>query len=113
MVHVKSVPRSIEFYEKLGFAVRNTFVPDGRSEPSWAWLQGGEAHLMVTRADEPLDAEQQAVLFYLYCPDVPSFRAALQSEGVAVGEIQYPFYAPRGEFRVADPDGFVLMVTHT
>jgi catechol 2,3-dioxygenase-like lactoylglutathione lyase family enzyme len=113
MAHVKSVPRSLEFYEKLGFTVRNTFVPDGRNEASWAWMQAGGAHLMLTRADEPFDAEQQAVLFYLYCGDVPAFRSALQERGVAVGEIQYPFYAPRGEFRVADPDGFVLMVTHT
>ncbi len=113
MAHVKSVPRSIEFYEKLGFTVRNTFVPDGRSEPSWAWLQVGGAHLMVTRADEPVEASQQAILFYLYCADVAALRAALQKQGLVVGEIQYPFYAPRGEFRVADPDGFVLMVTHT
>jgi len=113
MAHVKSVPRSIEFYQKLGFTVRNTFVPEGRSEYSWAWLQAGGAHLMVTRADEPVEASRQAVLFYLYCSDVPAFRAALEKEGVTVGEIQYPFYAPRGEFRVTDPDGFVLMVTHT
>jgi hypothetical protein len=113
MAHVKSVPRSVEFYEKLGFAVRNTFVPDGRSEPSWAWIQAGGAHLMLTRADEPIDAEQQAVLFYLYCGDVPAFRSVLQERGIEVGEIEYPFYAPRGEFRVADPDGFVLLVTHT
>ena len=113
MPHVKSVPRSIEFYERLGFTVRNTFVPDGRSEASWAWLQAGGAHLMVTRADEPVEASQQAVLFYLYCEDLPAYRAALQAQGIEVGEIQYPFYAPRGEFRVTDPDGFVLMVTHT
>ena len=42
---------------------------------------------MVTRADEPLDAAQQARLFYLYCRDVPSFRASLQNAGVLVGEI--------------------------
>ncbi len=113
MPHVKSVPRSIEFYERLGFTVRNSFVPDGRSEASWAWLQAGGAHLMVTRSDEPVEASQQAVLFYLYCEDVPAYRAALQAQGVEVGEIQFPFYAPRGEFRVTDPDGFVLMVTHT
>jgi len=33
--------------------------------------------------------------------------------GVNAGPIQYPFYAPGGEFRVTDPDGYVLMVTHT
>ena len=39
------------------------------------------------------------------CPPAPSRDA-----GVAGGEIKSPFYAPRGEFRVEDPDGYVLMV---
>jgi len=29
------------------------------------------------------------------------------------GPIQYPFYSPRGEFRIQDSDGYVIMVTHT
>ena|SRR3970040_1663735 len=113
MVHVKSVPRSIEFYEKLGFSVGNTFTPLEQNEPTWAWLKSGGAHLMVTRAGEPVDARAQAVICYIYCEDVPCFRAELQESGVAVGENEYPFYAPRGEFRVKDPDGYDLMITHT
>lgn len=83
MMFVASVPRSIEFYAKVGFEVDNTFVPPGQTEPSWAWLRSGGAHLMVA-ASEPVPAE-----------------------------IEYPFYAPRGEFRVKDPDRYALMVTHT
>ncbi|MGH8003458.1 MAG: VOC family protein [Limisphaerales bacterium] len=113
LVHVKSVPRSIEFYKKFGFAVGNTFTPPDQKEPSWAWLKSGGAHLMVTRAGEPVDARAQSVIFYIYCEDVPSFRGELQKNGVVVGEIEYPFYAPRGEFRVTDPDGYCLMITHT
>jgi hypothetical protein len=52
-------------------------------------------------------------LFYLYCPEVAAFREQLIQAGVDVGPIQYPFYAPRGEFRIVDPDGYVLMITHT
>ena len=113
MAHVRNVGESIAFYRKLGFEVRNTFVPAGGSDPAWAWLEADRAHLMVARADEPVVAGQQAVLFYLYCDDVPATRDAIERAGVAVGEIAYPFYAPRGEFRVHDPDGYVLMVTHT
>lgn len=113
MVHVKSVPHSIEFYKKLGFEVGNTFTPSDQKEPSWAWLKSGEAHLMVTRAGEPVDASAQAVIFYIYCEVVPTFREELQKNGVQVGKIEYPFYAPRGEFRVKDPDGYDLMITHT
>lgn len=112
MIFVKSVLRSIEFYKKLGFEAGNTFTPADRTEPTWAWLQAGGAHLMVTLASEPVDAAQQAIIFYLYCEDVPSFRAALEKEGLKVGAIEYPFYSPRGQFCLVDCDGFALTVTH-
>jgi len=113
MSFVRSVPRSVEFYGRLGFAVGNSFVPPGETEPTWTWLSSGRAQLMLARASEPVVASQQCILFYLYCDDVTAFRAGLQAGGVEVGEITYPFYAPRGEFRVTDPDGYALMVTHT
>ncbi len=113
MIFVKSVPRSIEFYEKLGFEVGNTFTPSGRTEPSWASLHSGGARFMVSTASDPADASQQAFILYLYCEDVASFHQELQTKGIGVGEIAYPFYNPRGEFRVADPDGFGVIITHT
>jgi catechol 2,3-dioxygenase-like lactoylglutathione lyase family enzyme len=113
LAHVRSVPDSIAFYRKLGFEVGNTFMPEGTTEPTWAWVRSSNAHLMLAKAGEPVVPEQQAVLFYLYCDDVPATRASLQEAGVRVGPIEYPFYAARGEFRVEDPDGYVLMITHT
>jgi uncharacterized glyoxalase superfamily protein PhnB len=114
MAHVRNVGDSIAFYRKLGFEARNTFGPEGRTEPTWAWLESdGGSSLMLALASHPVIAEEQAVLFYLYCDDVTATRARLAEAGIAVGAIEYPFYAPRGEFRVTDPDGYVLMVTHT
>jgi Glyoxalase/Bleomycin resistance protein/Dioxygenase superfamily len=113
MAFVKSVPQSIAFYKKFGFVEGNTHTPEGAAEPSWAWLKSGGAHLMLSQASEPIDPQQQAILFYLYCDEVTAFRSKLLEAGVEAGSVQYPFYAPRGEFRVTDPDGWVLMVTHT
>ena len=113
MAHVSNVKQSIAFYSKLGFAEGNTHTPEGGVEPVWAWLMSGGAHLMLAQATEAVDATQQAVLFYVYCDDVVPFRNMLIEAGVDVGPVQHPFYAPRGEFRVTDPDGYVLMVTHT
>jgi hypothetical protein len=113
LVHVASVDRATAFYARLGFAIRNTVVPDGGAEPVWAWLTSGEAQIMVAQADQPVDPAAQAVLFYLYCSDVPAFHEQLTRDGLAPGEIRYPFYCPRGEFRLVDPDGYVVMVTHT
>ena len=58
MLHVASLPRSIAFYETLGFRVANTFTPDGQAEPTWAWLTGDGADLMLTQATAPVVPEQ-------------------------------------------------------
>jgi predicted enzyme related to lactoylglutathione lyase len=113
MAFVKSVTASIEFYRRVGFDVGNTVTDRGEAEPRWAWLRSDGAHLMVARATAPVIASEQAVLFYLYVDDVAAKQAELKSAGVAAAEIAYPFYAPKGEFRIEDPDGYVLMVTHT
>lgn len=114
MASVASVPRSIEFYAGLGFECGNSHTPEGGTEPVWAWLRtrdGGQ--LMVAKALEPVDPKAQSVLYYVYCDDVAGLRRQLSEAGVEVGEITYPFYAPKGEFRVIDPDGYTLMVSHT
>jgi hypothetical protein len=54
----------------------------------------------------------QDILFYMYAPDVAAYRAELEVKGVKVGPIKYPFYSPRGEFRIDDPDGYTLFVSH-
>jgi catechol 2,3-dioxygenase-like lactoylglutathione lyase family enzyme len=113
LAHVRDVERSIAFYTRLGFEVGNTHVPEGARAPVWAWLRRGRAQLMLGQAGEPVEPERQAVLFYLYCADVEGFRAALLQAGLEAGEIKHPFWAPRGEFRLEDPDGYVLMITHT
>ena len=113
LAHVASVPRSIEFYRKLGFEVANTFTPPESQEPSWVWLKRDRADLMLSKASAPVLPEEQAVLFYLYFENVDETRRKLEEAGIAAGPIQHPFYNPRGEFRVQDPDGYVLMITHT
>lgn len=111
--HVANVPASVAFYRKLGFEVAGTFTPPNATDPTWVSLERGEARLMLAKATAPVVAEEQAVLFYLYFEDVPKTRRELEEAGVNAGPIQYPFYNPRGEFRVHDPDGYVLMLTHT
>jgi catechol 2,3-dioxygenase-like lactoylglutathione lyase family enzyme len=110
MLHVASVPRSIAFYERLGFDVLRDVTPPGQADPSWAWMQSGGASLMLVRASAPVDAEQQAVIFVLYSANVEAFHAALRAEGITVGEIEHAPEGPLGRFRVADPDGYALLI---
>ena len=113
MLFVADVERSINFYQQLDFELANTFTAEGATKPTWAWLQSHDAGLMVAAANEPVVAEQQRILFYLYTDDVNAAHAQLTAAGLAPGPITTPFYAPRGEFRLEDPDGYVLMFTHT
>jgi hypothetical protein len=78
---------SIEFYKKLGFEVANYYPQDRKVIPS-----------------------QQAVIFCLYAEDVAAFRDETIAAGIDAGPLEHPFYLPLGEFRVHDPDGYVVMI---
>ncbi len=112
MVHVADLAASTAFYGQLGFTICNSFTPPSADQPVWAYLTAGGAALMLARADEPVVPEQQAVLFYVYCEDVAALHAQLGEAGLAPGPIATPFFNPRGEFRLIDPDGYVVMVAH-
>ncbi|MFL6844066.1 MAG: VOC family protein [Allosphingosinicella sp.] len=112
MAYVADVAASAAFYAKLGFEVCASFTPPGEAEAGWVSLVSGRAELMLSRASEPVIAEQQAVLFYVYCEDVDAMRSALIEAGLEPGPVATPFYNPKREFRLADPDGYVVMVAH-
>ena len=113
LAYAADLRRSIAFYERLGFETGNTHADADSGELVWAALERGDAALMLGKASAPVVPEQQAVLFYLYYDDIAATHAELAAKGVAVGEMSYPFYCPKGEFRVTDPDGYCLMLTHT
>jgi hypothetical protein len=76
----------------------------------WAHIACEQAELMVARAGEPVVASQQAVLFYLYSPNLVALREHLIAAGVRVSPITYPDYMPKGEIRVEDPDGYCVLI---
>jgi hypothetical protein len=126
MVHVASVDDSIAFYALLGFSPVNT-LKDPRGHCFWARCSSGPAEIMFARADGPVDPTQQAVLFYMYSPDVAALRAHLLQQGLHDGAtfrgqpgpndgrrvvfaITRPDYMPAGEVRVSDPDGYCILI---
>ena len=112
MAHALDVQRSADFYKLLGMEIRGSLRhTDGVLR--WVRLACGQADLMLARASGPVDAEQQAVLFYLYATDLIGLRAHLLANSVKVSEITYPDYMPKGEIRLVDPDGYVLLVGQT
>jgi catechol 2,3-dioxygenase-like lactoylglutathione lyase family enzyme len=106
--HVADVDRSVAFYERLGFEAADAVVQEDRRV--WAFLERGDARLMVAEADEAVDPGAQAVLFFLYTRDLDGLRARLVSDGVAAGAITTGNLGPDRQMEVVDPDGYALMV---
>jgi len=106
--HVADVDRSVAFYERLGFEIAHDLIEENRRV--WAFLERGDARLMVAEADEAVDPGAQAVLFFLYTRDLDGLRARLVAHGVPTGEITTGNPGPDRQMDVVDPDGYVLMV---
>lgn len=109
MAHVADVQRSVDFYAMLGMELRSS-LKGTAGGLQWAHVVCEDAHLMFARASEPVVASQQAVLFYLYTPNLVALRDHLLASGVRVSAIAYPDYMPKGEVCVEDPDGYCLLI---
>jgi len=125
-VHVADVETSLAFYALLGFEPRHV-MKDALGHTFWALAQSATAEIMFARADGPIDAEQQAVLFYMYSTDVEALRRHLLGNGLHDGgayrgakgpndgrritfAVTHPHYMQAGEVRIADPDGYCILV---
>jgi catechol 2,3-dioxygenase-like lactoylglutathione lyase family enzyme len=106
--HVTDVDRSVAFYERLGFEMLHEATTDGRR--MWAFLERGDARLMVAEADGAFDPDAQGIIFYVYTRDLDGLRARLVAGGVDAGEITTGGPGPDRQLEVADPDGYVLML---
>ncbi len=125
-VHVADVEDALAFYALLGFRPENA-MRDAHARAFWALASSGKAQIMLARASGPVDADQQAVLFYMYSADIAALREHLLASGLRDGgaytgarspddgprtvfEPQRRDYMKGGEMRVVDPDGYVIFV---
>ena len=76
MLHVADVARSLRFYALLGFETIETEGEEGHIGWARTNCQGGG--VMFLAAEEPVDPARQAVLLYMYAPDLPALRAHLR-----------------------------------
>ncbi|HYN94357.1 MAG TPA: VOC family protein [Pilimelia sp.] len=107
--HVADMDKSLAFYQRLGFLVRDSRVTaDGHIMS--ATLECGDSGLMLAQTDQPVDRTSQGVLFHGYDTDVAKLREELVGQGVAAGKVEHPEHLPAGQIRVEDPDGYVLLI---
>jgi catechol 2,3-dioxygenase-like lactoylglutathione lyase family enzyme len=104
MLPVRSMPASVEFYEKLGFSVENR--NDGWG---WAMLRYEECRLMVDQSINQNPGKARDGVLYLYPEDVSTYHALLRRNGIEVPELDVTFYGHQ-EFRLEDPDGNRLWI---
>jgi len=117
MLPVSDMERSVKFYRLLGLEIGNRQPHEGT--PHWVWLYAPKAqdwkrgaNLMLVLAGGAVIPNGQ-MLFYLYATDLVALRNQLLARGVKAGEIEYPEYLPKGECKVLDPDGYVLMLAQS
>src|SRR6185503_11267154 len=87
MLPVRSMPASVEFYEKLGF-IAELRDDDWR----WALLRSGECRLMV---DESINAHPgipRTSVLYLYPDDISEFHRQVRSNGLDARDLEVTFY---------------------
>jgi predicted enzyme related to lactoylglutathione lyase len=106
--HVTDVDRSVAFYARLGFEMQHEALENGRR--TWAFLERGDARLMVAGADGAFDPEAQGIIFYLYTRDLDALRGRLVEGGVEAGEITTGGPGPDRQLELVDPDGYVLVL---
>jgi catechol 2,3-dioxygenase-like lactoylglutathione lyase family enzyme len=104
MLPVKSMPASVEFYQKLGFRVERR-----KDEWGWAMLRFNECRLMVDQSiNLRRDTPRQSVL-YMYPEDIVAYHRQLRTNGLDVPDLAVTFYGLT-EFRLEDPDGNRLWI---
>ena len=104
MLPVKSMPASVEFYQKLGFSVERR-----NDDWGWAMLRFDECRLMVDQSiNLHRDAPRQSVL-YLYADNIVAYHQQVRKNGLVVPDLEVTFYGLT-EFRLEDPDGNRLWI---
>jgi len=126
LVHVADVEASLAFYALLGFVTGDT-MKDARGRTHWGVAESDKAQIMFAQASPNPVPEQQAVLLYMYAVDVAALRAHLLAAGLHDGkgyrgqcgpnkgrrvvfEVSHPDHMAGGELRIADPDGYCILV---
>jgi catechol 2,3-dioxygenase-like lactoylglutathione lyase family enzyme len=104
MLPVRSMPASVEFYQKLGFDVEQR-----NDDWGWAMLRFDDCRLMLDQSiNHAADAPRQFVI-YLYPENIDEYHQQVRRNGLTLPDLDVTFYG-MSEFRIDDPDGNRLWI---
>lgn len=104
MLPVRSMPASVEFYQKLGFSVEQR-----NDHWHWARLCFGECRLMVDQSVNVHPEAPRDFVLYLCPDDIVEYHRQVRENGLDVPDLEETFYGMT-EFRIDDPDGNRLWI---
>jgi catechol 2,3-dioxygenase-like lactoylglutathione lyase family enzyme len=104
MLPVRSLPESVDFYQKLGFRVEQR-----NNDWRWAMLCSGECRLMLDESINVHPGVPRSSVIYLYPDDISEFHEQVRRNGLSVPGLEVTFYGMT-EFRIDDPDGNQLWI---
>lgn len=104
MLPVKSMPASVEFYQKLGFRVEQR-----KDDWGWAMLCFDECRLMVDQSIHLHRGVPRESVLYLYPANIVEYHQMVRRNGLTVPDLDVTFYGMT-EFRLDDPDSNRLWI---
>ena len=104
MLQVRSMPASVESYQKLGFSVEQR-----NDDWRWAMLCFGECRLMVDQSINVHPEVPRCSVLHLYPDDISGYHRQVRENGLDVPDLEVSFYGMT-EFRIDDPDGNRLWI---
>src|SRR3546814_6088012 len=87
MQPVRSMPTSVEFYEKLGFEIEVR-----RDDWGWARLRCGDCRVMLDQSINLHAGIPRIAVLYLYVDDVVDFHRRARQNGLSVPDPEATFY---------------------
>jgi uncharacterized glyoxalase superfamily protein PhnB len=105
MIHVPDVNATAQWYESIGFEIRNVNRECVDGEIDWALLRLGQSEIMLSAGGRPSSAPRREFDLYTHVDDVYALRRALDGKIELVEDLHETFYGSR-EFIIRDCNGF-------
>lgn len=105
MIHVPDVNATAQWYQSIGFEIRNVNRECDDGPIDWALLRLGQSEIMLSLGGQPSSALRREFDLYTHVDDVDALRRRIDGKAEIVEDLHDTFYGMR-EFIIRDCNGF-------